>query len=131
MPKLTDNRAGRAARASASSPASLRITQSTRPIPNVPRTCRNSACSSSLVATLPMPTMPRPPAAVTAAARCPPATPPIGALTMGTRRPKLLDQGVDNTGGYCAAAGKVLSTVSMTTESSTACRACRCAGSTR
>jgi hypothetical protein len=33
---------------------------------------------------------------VTAAASRPPATPPIGALTMGTRRPKLVDQGVDN-----------------------------------
>lgn len=44
----------------------------------------------------PMPTMPSPPAAVTAAASRPRATPPIGALTIGTRGPKLRDHGVDN-----------------------------------
>ncbi|CAG7376852.1 hypothetical protein PICSAR190_03843 [Mycobacterium avium subsp. paratuberculosis] len=99
MPKLTDSRAGRAASASSSSPASLRITQSTSPIPNRPSTYCNCSASSRRVATLPIPTMPRPPAAVTAAASRPPATPPIGALTMGTRRPKPADQGVDNMAG--------------------------------
>src|ERR1700751_1380975 len=43
-----------------------------------------------------MPTMPRPPTAVTAAASRPPATPPIGALTIGTRRPRSRDQGVNS-----------------------------------
>src|SRR6516165_3936964 len=52
--------------------------------------------SNALEPSLPMPTMPRPPAAVTAAASRPPATPPIGALTIGTRSPKLRDQGVDS-----------------------------------
>src|SRR5277367_4237223 len=45
-----------------------------------------------------MPTMPSPPAAVTAAASRPPATPPIGALTIGTRKPMPRDHGVDSTG---------------------------------
>src|SRR5690606_10018622 len=49
---------------------------------------------ASGVAALPMPIMPSPPAAVTAAASAPPATPPIGALTTGTRRPKARDHGV-------------------------------------
>lgn len=76
----------------------MRITQSTKPIPNLPSTCCNWAASNSRFATLPMPTMPRPPAALTAAASRPPATPPIGVLTIGTRRPNSLDQGVDSIG---------------------------------
>src|SRR5437588_5137138 len=72
------------------------MTQSTKPIPNRPLTCCNSAANDDLVAVLPMPIMPRPPAAVTAAASRPPATPPIGALTIGTRSPKSLDQVVDS-----------------------------------
>jgi len=43
-----------------------------------------------------MPTIPSPPAALTAAANRPPATPPIGALTIGTRSPIAVDQAVDN-----------------------------------
>ena len=96
VPKLTDNRIGPAASASSSSPASLRITQSTRPIPKRPLTCCSWIFSAALLPSLPMPTMPRPPAALTAAASRPPATPPIGALTIGARRPKSLDQGVDS-----------------------------------
>src|SRR6201987_954730 len=65
-------------------------------MPNLPRTCRNWVSSASLLPSLPIPPMPRPPAAVTAAASRPPATPPIGALTIGTRSPKLRDQGVNS-----------------------------------
>src|ERR1700739_933925 len=65
-------------------------------MPNLPRTCRNWVSSDSLLPSLPIPTMPRPPAAVTAGWSRPPATPPIGALTIGTRSPKPRDQGVDS-----------------------------------
>ena len=57
---------------------------------------RQSACSAEVDPAVPMPTMPSPPAARTAAASFPPATPPIGALTMGTRRPIARDQGVES-----------------------------------
>ena len=83
--------------------------------------------SAATYPALPIPTMPSPPAALTAAANRPPATPPIGAFTMGTRRPTLRDQGVDNTAKRYVV-GRLFRTVSNTTESSTACNACRCAG---
>ena len=97
MPKLTEINTGRAASAASKSSGSFRITQSTKPIPNVPVTCGNSACSDDVDPAVPMPTMPSPPAALTAAASRPPATPPIGALTIGTRRPIACDHGVDST----------------------------------
>src|ERR1700756_1690291 len=65
-------------------------------MPNLPRTCRNWVSSDSVLPSLPIPTIPRPPAAVTAAASRPPAIPPIGALTIGTRRPRSRDQGVES-----------------------------------
>ena len=96
MPKLTEISTGCAASAASKRPASFRITQSTRPIPNVPVTYGNSTCNDDVDPAVPMPTMPSPPAALTPAASRPPATPPIGALTMGTRRPIARDQGVDS-----------------------------------
>jgi hypothetical protein len=48
------------------------------------------------VAALPIPIMPSPPARTTAAASRPPAAPPIGAFTIGTRNPMVCDHGVDN-----------------------------------
>jgi hypothetical protein len=97
VPKLTEISTGRAATAASNRSGSLRITQSTKPIPNVPVTCGNSARSDDVDPAVPMPTIPSPPAAVTAAASRPPATPPMGALTIGTRRPMARDQRVDNT----------------------------------
>ncbi len=74
---------------------------STSPMPNRPSMLAvklaQLVASLSLFATLPMPTVPRPPAALTAVASRPPATPPIGALTIGTRGPNCRDQGVDST----------------------------------
>lgn len=95
VPKLTDSRLGRAANAASNNAGSPAMTQSTRPMPNGPVTSPSSASSvrsADVVAALPMPIMPRPPAAVTAAASRPPATPPIGALTIGSRRPMPADQ---------------------------------------
>ncbi len=125
---------GRVASAASSSPGSLRITQSTNPIPNgpvTPRTCRNSVSSVDVDAVLPMPTMPRLPAAVTAPASRPPATPPIEALTIGTRRPMPRDHGVDNTTVSYADDATGTATVRMITESSMAFKACRCGGIVR
>src|SRR5690606_5556908 len=96
-PNETASRAGRASSAAASSAGRRAATQSTRPMPNGPVIAHArsiSRCRASGVAALPMPIMPSPPAAVTAAASAPPATPPIGAWTTGTRRPKARDHGV-------------------------------------
>jgi hypothetical protein len=68
---------------------------------------------------------------VTAPASRPPATPPIEALTIGTRRPMPRDHGVDNTTVSYADDATGTATVRMITESSMAFKACRCGGIVR
>lgn len=68
---------GRAASAASNRSGWSRITQSTKPIPNLACPARSSSVANdAAVAVLPIPIMPSPPAAVTAAASRPPATLP-------------------------------------------------------